>query len=152
MKKLTRRTAAVGVVTLGLVGAGVAFAAWTSTGTGSGSAEATSAVDLQVHVDPATGLYPTGSKNATFTVTNQNPYAVRLITAEAATDFSVDAAHSTCNLDSLHSAAQMLNDVIPSGQTSAPHTVALSMDNNANDACQGATFGFKLTVHGASSS
>jgi hypothetical protein len=150
MKNFTRRSTIAGVATLALVGTGIAFAAWTSTGTGSGSADATSAVDLAVSVGNASGLYPTGSKTATFTVTNPNPYAVKLTGADAATAFGVDSGHSGCNLTSLSSAAQSLTDVIAAGGTSPSHTVTISMDNTANDACQGASFTFDLTVHGAS--
>ena len=112
MKNFTRRSTIAGVATLALVGTGIAFAAWTSTGTGSGTADATSAVDLTVNVGDASGLYPTGSKTATFTVTNPNPYAVKLTGADAATNFGVDSGHSGCNLTSLSSAAQSLTDVI----------------------------------------
>ena len=150
MKNFTRRSTAAVVATLALVGTGIAFAAWTSTGTGNGSADATSATDLTVTVGNASGLYPTGSKTATFTVTNPNPYDVKLTGADAATNFDVDAGHSGCNLSSLSSAAQTLTDVIPAGGTSSSHTVTVSMDNTANDFCQGADFSFDLTVHGAS--
>ncbi len=98
MKNFTRRSTIAGVATLALVGTGIAFAAWTSTGTGSGTADATNAVNLTVNVGNASGLYPTGSKTATFTVTNPNPYAVKLTGADAATNFGVDAGHSGCNL------------------------------------------------------
>ena len=150
MKNFTRRSTIAGVATLALVGTGIAFAAWTSTGTGSGTADATNAVNLTVNVGNATGLYPTGSKTATFTVTNPNPYAVKLTGADAATNFGVDAGHSGCNVSSLSSAAQSLTDVIAAGATSSSHTVTISMDNIANDFCQGANFTFDLTVHGAS--
>ena len=136
MKNFTRRSTIAGVATLALVGTGIAFAAWTSTGTGSGTADATNAVDLTVNVGDASGLYPTGSKTATFTVTNPNPYAVKLTGADAATNFGVDSGHSGCNLTSLSSAAQSLTDVIrrrparalrtpsPSRWTTPPTTLA----------------------------
>ena len=150
MKHFTRRTTAAGVATLAIVGTGIAFAAWTSTGTGQGTADATSATNLTVTVGNASGLYPTGSNTASFTVTNPNPYAVKLSGADAATNFAADAGHSGCNVSSLSSAAQSLSDVIPAGGTSASHTVTIAMDNTANDSCQGASFTFDLTVHGAS--
>jgi len=150
MKHFTRRTTAAGVATLAILGTGIAFAAWTSTGTGQGTADARSAVNLNVTVGNAAGLYPTGSNTATFTVTNPNPYAVKLSGADAATNFVADGSHSACNVSSLSGAAQSLTDVIPAGGTSASHTVTIAMDNTANDSCQGATFTFDLTVHGAS--
>ncbi len=151
MNKITRRTAGIATGVVALAGVGVAFAAWTSTGTGSGTATATSPQNLTVTVGAASGLYPTGSKTASFTVTNPNPYAVTLSGADAATNFAVDAGHSGCNLSSLSSAAQTLTDVIPAGGTSASHLVTISMDNSANDNCQGASFTFDVSVHGLSS-
>lgn len=147
----TKRTAVVGIAALGLIGGGVALAAWTATGTGQGDATATSAKDLIVNVGSATGLYPTGSENVSFTVRNPNPYQVTLTNAHP-TNFTVDAAHSACNVGASISAADVaLTDVLAASTTGAAHTVVVEMDNDAIDACQGATFSFDLVVAGASS-
>ncbi len=150
MRTTTRRTAIIGTAVLALMGAGVAFAAWTSTGTGSGTAAAGNAVPLTVTVSTATGLTPTNSKPVGFTVTNNNPYSVTLANAHPS-GFTVDAGHSTCNVASISGADVTLSDVLAPGATSASHNVSIAMSNAATDACQGATFTFNLTVTGASS-
>ena len=150
MRTTTRRTAAVATVVVALAGVGVAFAAWTSTGTGSGSATGGTATPLTVTVGTANNLYPTGTVQVGFTVTNTNPYAVTLSGATPG-NFSVDAGHSTCNVASISGGAVTLSDVIAAAGTSSSHNVPISMSNAATDACQGATFSFDLTVSGASS-
>ena len=67
----------------------VAFAAWTSNGTGAGAATAGTAKNLTIAVTNVSGLYPTGTFNVPFTVTNPNSYAVQL------TRFSCSRSPST---------------------------------------------------------
>ncbi len=150
MRTTTRRTAIIGTAVLALMGAGVAFAAWTSTGTGSGTATGGTAVPLTVSVGTASGLTPTNSKPVSFTVTNTNPYAVTLSGATAS-NFTVDAGHAGCNVASISGSPVVLSDVIPAAGTSPSRNVSIAMSNAANDACQGATFSFNLTVTGVSS-
>ena len=50
---------------------------------------------LTVTVTGVSGLFPTGSVDVPFTVTNTNPYDVTLSKAELKT-VTVDAAHSAC--------------------------------------------------------
>jgi hypothetical protein len=150
MRTTTRRTAIIGTSVIALMGAGVAFAAWTATGTGSGSATGGTAVPLVVTVGTVSNLYPTGTVQVGFTVKNNNPYAVTLA-GGTPSGFAVDAGHSTCNIASISGSAVVLSDVILAGGTSPSHNVPVSMSNAAVDACQGATFTFNLTVNGASS-
>jgi hypothetical protein len=146
-----KRSAGITAVIAGLLGAGVAFAAWTSNGTGTGTASATTATPLVITQSAsASGLYPTGQVTVPFTVKNDNPYSVTLATAKAS-DFSVDAAHSGCAVSALSGADLALSDVVAPGATSADQDMVISMDNTAGDACQGATFTFTITVTGASS-
>jgi hypothetical protein len=146
----SKRIAAIVATVVAILGAGVAFAAWTSTGTGTGSATAGTAANLTVTVGNATGLYPTGSVQVGFTVKNNNSYAVTLSGAHPQ-NFSVDAGHSGCNVASVSGADVTLSDSLAAGATSSSHNVAISMSNAAIDACQGATFSFDLVVTGASS-
>lgn len=151
MGKFAKRSAGITVAVVALAGAGVAFAAWTSTGTGTGTATAGSASNLVItQTASATGLYPTGQVSAPFTVQNPNPYAVTLSGATAS-NFSVDSGHSGCNVASVSASPITLSDVIPAGGTSSAHNMVVQMANSANDACQGATFTFTITVNGASS-
>jgi hypothetical protein len=146
-----RRSAGIAAVVAGLLGAGVAFAAWTSNGTGTGTATATSATPLVIsQTASASGLYPTGQVSAPFTVKNANPYSVTLATARASA-FSVDAAHSGCAVSAVSGVDMTLSDVLTAGSTSAAKNMVITMDNTAVDACQGATFTFTITVTGASS-
>lgn len=145
-----KRLTVIVVAVVALIGLGVAYAAWTSTGTGTGTATAGSAANLTVTVGSGTNLYPTGTVNVGFTVKNNNPYQVTLSNAHPQ-NFSVDAAHSGCNVASVTAADVAVSDVIAAGATSPSHNVTLAMSNAAVDACQGATFSFDLVVTGASS-
>lgn len=150
MGKIAKRSAAIAVVVTAIAGAGVAFAAWTSNGTGTGTATAGTSTPLTITQSAsATGLFPTGSVNVPFTISNSNPYAVTL-TGATATNVTSDIAD--CNAAaSVTGGALTLTDRIPAGGT-VSKTMVVSMSNAANDDCQGATFTFDINVSGASSS
>lgn len=152
MSKLTRRTATAGLVTLGLLGAGIAFAAWTSTGSDSGAATADTAKNLTVVVDDTvTGLYPTGSKDVTFTVKNNNPYPVTLDTATVS-NLAVAAPSAGCTIHDVTTSPVSVSDrLAPGATTTATHVVTVNMGADADDACQGKTFTFDLSVSAHSS-
>ncbi len=150
MRATSRRIAAISLSVPGLMVVGVAFAAWSSTGTGYGSTTGGTAVPLTVTVGAVNNLYPTGTVQADFTVTNTNPYAVTLASGTPS-NFSVDAGHVGCNIAAISGSAVLLSDVIPADGTSPSHDVPISMSNAANHVCQGATFSFDLTANGASS-
>jgi hypothetical protein len=143
-----RRLAGV-VVALGALFAGtVAFAAWTSNGTGTGTATAGTAKNLTVGVTNVSGLYPTGSFNVPFTVTNPNSYAVTLSTV---TLKSVTVDKVGCSASVVSGVDMTDTDVIPAGGTTASRNFSISMSNAAEDACQGAVFTLTLQANGASS-
>ncbi|MGI8887872.1 MAG: hypothetical protein ACR2GB_02710 [Nocardioidaceae bacterium] len=85
-----------------------------------------------------------------FTVDNPNPYAVTLTGASGA-NFTVDAAHSGCNVASLSAGNVALTSRIAANGTLTGSTIVVQMSNLANNACQGAKFTFDITVVGASS-
>lgn len=146
MRNLKRSSIVVGG-TLALVGGGIAFAAWTTTGTGTGSATAVDGDTLTVSVGAVGGLYPTGSVEVPFSVTNDNPYAVTL---DQATPTNIATSAAGCNADAVTGAVVALTDTLAAGAESPQHVVVLSMSNGAADACKGATFTFDLDVTGQS--
>ena len=79
MNSTTKRIGAMGTAMAAVLGAGVAFAAWTSSGSGVGSAASDSAKNVTFAGSTVTkNLYPGGSGSIDFTVANPNHYAVRL--------------------------------------------------------------------------
>ena len=154
----TRRKIAVVFVAgiVGMIVTAVAFAAWTANGTGSAESKAKSAQALTINTVTATAdLYPTGTANLQYTVTNPNDYKVNINLVEPNGAITVDAGHSGCNVASvtLTAASYAQNfDVNGAGATSASQTLtgAVQMSNAALDACQGATFTIPLKVTGAS--
>ena len=134
-----------------LFGVGVAFAAWTSTGTGTGAATAGSATTLTVaQQGTVTGLYPTGTQAVTIRVTNTNPYPIRVssvspgaVTVTGGTGCTAENAAVTFeNLTGL-------NDYLaPSAYMD--YTPDVSMGDDSNNGCQGATFSSTYTATGAS--
>ena len=148
LKRNSRRVGGIVVGILALLAGTVAFAAWTSSGTGTGTATARSAQALTVNVTPATGLFPTGSVNVPFTVTNPNPYAVTL-SKVALTGVTVNKPGCTA---SVVSGADLPDtDVIPAGGSTASRNFSVTMSNAAEDACQGAVFTLTLQASGLSS-
>jgi hypothetical protein len=150
MRKNIKRSAVVGGTVAAVFGVGIGFAAWTNYGEGSGSVTAASAQPLTVTVSNVSGLFPTGSVDVPFTVTNTNDYDVTLSKAELKT-VTVDAAHSACTTSVVTGSDVTLSDVVASGATSASQNFTLSMSNGATDACQGAVFTVTLGVTGLSS-
>lgn len=148
LKRNSRRLGGIVVGISVLLAGTVAFAAWTSNGSGSGTATARSAQSLTVTVSPASGLFPTGTVNVPFTVTNPNPYKVTLSKIEL-TNVTVDKAGCT---PSVVSGADLPDtDVINAGATTVSRNFPVTMSNTAEDACQGAIFTLTLKANGLSS-
>lgn len=147
----TQKTAVVGGTVLAIAVGGVAFAAWTSTGTGSGSVTAGSAKNLVVTGSTATDLYPSESKTISFTVKNENSYAVKLSSLAPTVSVSGGAGCTVAN--SLVTAATQAFDasaqrIASNGTTVVPVTVSMGAD--ADNGCQGATFTISATATAAS--
>jgi hypothetical protein len=149
MRTNTRRAAVVGAGIVGVMGAGVAFAAWTTEGTGSGTATAGTDQALTVTVSPATGLSPTGTTDVPFTVTNPNSYAVTL---SQATLQNVTVDKVGCVPGVVTGSPVTLSDRVPAGTTSTSKSFPVTMSNAATDECKNAVFTLTLKVTGASSS
>jgi hypothetical protein len=149
MRKTIKRSAVVGGTVAAVFGVGIGFAAWTNYGEGSGAVTAGQAAPMTVTVSGVTGLVPTKSVNVPFTVTNTNPYDVKL-TSVTLKGVTVDAAHSLCDPTVVSGSAVALSDVLAPSGVSASHDFPVTMSNAATDDCQGAVFTATLRVTGLS--
>lgn len=133
-------------------------AKWTGNGSGTLNSVVGFPQPLSLATAPPRGqVAPGGNIDVDVTVTNPNAFVMHvstvvLDTAAGTNGFDVDAAHAGCALSALHFAPQTNGgagwDVAPRvGGVDGSRTIelagALSMDDNAANACQGATF----TVH-----
>jgi predicted transcriptional regulator len=136
-----------------LMAGGIAYAAWTSEGSGSGTATAGTASGLTVHVTAATDLKPTETKTMDITVDNGNTYAVNLdsLTYNAADSSVSGGLGPNCSVADLSNVDSLptITDRIAGSGTSVAHTVSVTMDDNANNDCQGAVFhlSFDASAH-----
>jgi hypothetical protein len=155
-----RKFIAIAVLAIAGSVVAVAVAAWTTGGSGSGQAQAGTATSMTISAGtPSSSLYPTASADVAATVSNPNPYKVH-VSSIALGAVSVDAGHSSCNTSSVSVTSPQTNSGsgwdVPAksggvnGSLNVDLTNAISMDNTANDSCQGAVFTVALTATGAS--
>ncbi len=150
MRKNIKRSAVVGGTVAAVFGIGIGFAAWTNYGEDTGTVTAAQAQPLTVTVSNVTGLFPTGSVDVPFTVTNTNDYDVTLSKAELVS-VTVDAGHSLCDTDEITGSDVALSTVVASGATSTSQDFPVTMSNDVTDDCQNAVFTVTLGVTGLSS-
>ena len=157
-KKFVVALAAAGV----LVGAGLVYAAWTSSGTGAvyskaGTAQAISTVDVSASTGAT--LYPGVSGDALVKFSNPNPYPVKVTAVSLDTSGSIaaDGSHSGCAGSNVSFTNQTgLSIVVAAasggvnGTTQTTLTGSVSMLGSAPDACQGAVFTIPVTITAAS--
>src|SRR5690348_9050976 len=145
-----RKFIAIAVLAIAGSVVAVAVAAWTTGGSGSGQAQAGTATSMTISAGtPSSSLYPTASADVAATVSNPNPYKVH-VSSIALGAVSVDAGHSSCNTSSVSVTSPQTNSGsgwdVPAksggvnGSLNVDLTNAISMDNTANDSCQGAVF------------
>jgi len=155
-----KRLAVSAILVVAATAIGVAIAAWTTGGSGSGQASAGTATAMTISAGtPSSSLYPMASADVAADVSNPNPYKVH-VSSIALGSISVDAGHSACNTASVSVTSPQTNSGsgwdVPAksggvnGSLSIDMANAISMDNTANDSCQGATFTVALTATGAS--
>ena len=163
LKKGSKKTRVIVILALVIAGSviGVAIAAWTTGGSGSGQASAGTAASMTISAGaPSTNLYPTASADVAAVVSNPNPYKVHVSSVSLGA-VTVDAGHSACNTGASVSVTSTQNNGglgwdVPAksgavnGSLNLDLANAISMDNVANDSCQGATFTVALTATGAS--
>ena len=148
------------LVVLAVAGTSAANAFWRGSGAGVGSGTTGTTVPVTLSPgSPTATLYPGGLTNVVLTVTNPNPYSVRigslaLDTSQGAGGFAVDAGHAGCAVSTLTFTTQTNGGAgwtVPGrvggvdGTLSVTLANALTMGPGAANACQGATY----AVYGA---
>lgn len=135
------------------LGAGVAFAAWTTNGTGSGYAKARTAQALTTSsIAAVEGLYPGGAGNVKLSINNPNPYTVSL-SAINGTGSGITSGNSTCDASNSVSFTNQNSgwNLLP-GDNEITLTNAALMSTGSVDACQGLTFTIPVNLVGQSAS
>jgi len=160
----TRRVAAATTVAVGLAVSGVAVAAWTVSGAGEGSAAAAEAADLSsVSFSVSDELYPGFIAAGTLTVTNTNPFPVKItaITFQNPTSTDTDEADisasctiaiggTTTDVRFLNLTSQNFVLAASSGAIEITLADIVEMDDDASNDCQNATFGADVVLTAAS--
>lgn len=135
-----------------------AIAYYSATGNGSGTASVGSPAPLSIAAKTPTAglLYPGGSGEVDATVSNPNPFKVRINSLVlGGGGIGVDSAHSGCDTSALHFTTQTnggsgWNVPAKVGATNGTLDLALAgaiaMDTSAANACQGATFTISLVT------
>jgi hypothetical protein len=143
------------VVAVALGGAGVASGLWRGSGTGAGSGTTGTTVPVTLSPgSPTATLYPGGLTDVVLTVTNPNPYPLRigslaLDTGQGTGGFAADAGHAGCAVSTLSFTTQTNGGAgwtVPGkvgavdGTVSVTLANALAMGPGAANACQGASY------------
>jgi len=140
-----------------LAGSGVAFATWTASGTGSGSALANTAQTVTINAvalsNSAASLFPGGPAGTVyFTVTNPNPYPIKITNIAWGTPTSNNptaCASSTISVDASAPTSGFAITVAASGTSGTIQVNSvLDLSSAATDACQGNGFSVPVTVTG----
>jgi hypothetical protein len=153
----TRRVAAAAAVAIGVVASGVAVAAWTVGGSGDGSAAAAEAADLSaVSFSIDDELYPGFLADGTLTVTNTNPFPVKITAitfaspATLADGCEVAVGGTTADVRFLNLSDQNFVLAAASGVVNITLAEIVQMDDEASNACQNATFTAEVVLTAAS--
>ncbi len=152
MKRMTRK----GVVITGaaafavVVGAGAAFAYWTSSGTSTGEAAAGTTASVTIAQDvtpPITGLYPGGpAQDVAIDITNPNAAAVTLTTVTTTVTGTSDPG---CTAADFQVSDTWSSQTIAGGATvDYPAVATIAMKNTTADqnACKGVTINLAFSA------
>lgn len=152
--RLSRKLIAIPVVGAGLLGVGIAFAAWTSSGSGSGTAQATDSQNSVIAAGTsAADLYPGATKSVTVTISNPNAYPVLVNSISAGSSVLVNtscvAGTVTSDVRATDATGLFQSDnstkTIAAGG-SGTYTLVTHMAASAVDACKSQTFALSLSA------
>lgn len=143
MRNRTRVTLVTGIA-VGVIGVGVAWAAWTSSGSGSGHVTSTTSIDSTISPDGAgVALYPSAVTSYTVTIDNPNDYPVTVDSISAGSSNAVNGC----------AAGSVTSDAVanPAGGAIPAHgkhvyTITVRMIKDPSDACKNQTFTLPLTA------
>lgn len=149
---------AVGILGLGVLTAGTAYAFWTTTGAGTGTATSAAALPLSVTLTASGPLHPGATVAATAVFRNPNPFAVTVTGITPGALGVEGAAGCTAANSGVRFAPATGPWSVPARSGGVDGTAAgvsvpaaVSMSLTSDDACQKATFTAELTVAGTSS-
>ncbi len=158
-----RRVTITAVLTVALLGGGVALAAWLVSGTGPAASQATTAISLTVTAGtPTASLYPkpAGGYSSTSVgavyanVQNSNPFPVKITGATFGTITVTPLSGRTCASSWITAPGPVTlgTPVTVPANSTAGVTVpgALEMGTNAETGCQGASITVQTTLSGES--
>jgi hypothetical protein len=133
------------------LGAGAAYAYFTSTGRGTGGASIGSMKTVTLAVSstaPVTPLRPGGAGDATLQVANPNGFAVTVTSVVRSGAITADSGHPGCTTTGVTFTDQSaLGLNIPGNSTIAVDLPgAVAMDASSPAGCQGATFSIPVTI------
>ena len=157
-KKLASRSIVASAALVALLGAGIAYAAWTTNGAGSGYAKAGTAqslTTLDASGSVTNTLVPGGSGDFAITIKNTNPYAVSVSAVTTGTPAG-SGGTGTCTTTGVTINTATVNATLPwsvpaNGTLTKVVANGASMDNTSDTGCQGATFTVPVTLTGTSS-
>ena len=149
----TKKLVIAGVLAVVLGLSGVAYALWSASGRGTGGAKAATAQQLTlVASSGAADLYPGGTGDVHFRVTNPNPYPVRF------TGGSITEVLSTSPILCVDSSVVAVDPPpaftldVPANTTTpiaASWPDAVMMVSTARNECQGVSFTISLSLTGS---
>ena len=142
------------------IGVGAAWGYWTTSGVGTGTttgASLGSVTLVAVTGSPSTPLYPGGTGDVIFNITNANAYPVTLVsvTLEAGHSITASGGIGTCTGNGgVTFTSQTPNVVIPANTAGNGYpngypvdlTAASAMSTSSPTGCQGATFSIPITI------
>ena len=154
-----RKVVLLGAAGVAVAAVGIGVAAWQTSGTGSGFAQATTAQGLTTApIDGGaaftTGLlYPGAIGNVRISITNPNPFPVR-ITSIARTGAITSDKGPACDASTGVTFTDQTNpaNMAVAAESTSTFTLAnaVRMDNTSANECQGARFTIPVTITGVS--
>jgi hypothetical protein len=163
VRRFSKRSAAVGVTGLVVLGAGgAAWAAWHLTGSGNAAAKAGTGVMLTITEAGLSGggLTPGNASTVLLTVENSNAFPVRVTDIElTGLDSPARGCDAAANVEVLNEAPLPADGdavTVPAGSAERPASARIAWDGplrmvaDPADACQGAAFTFSVHLDAVS--